>query len=42
MSAGVITDSEGVDMLDDLFSSCDKSLYKAKAQGRNRIVGHHL
>jgi diguanylate cyclase (GGDEF)-like protein len=42
ISAGVITYAGGVDLLDDLFSSCDKSLYTAKAQGRNQIVCHPI
>ncbi|MFC4257613.1 diguanylate cyclase [Marinobacter lacisalsi] len=38
MSGGVVTWQEGLSSIRDLLSRCDRSLYQAKHQGRNRIV----
>ncbi len=38
VSIGVSTTGKDIDTVDGLISSADKALYRAKAQGRNRVV----
>lgn len=38
VSIGVGTSGEGIDLVNHLISSADKALYRAKAEGRNRVV----
>jgi diguanylate cyclase (GGDEF)-like protein len=41
VSVGIGVLGEGVNSVDDLISSADKALYRAKAAGRNRVVFHN-